>query len=113
MRVLAFIVALEAATLAVVVALVLHSESHDSFPPAVATPQLVRAKHRAVAIPAAVGSTGTVETAALSTARGGHAAATGSPPATRAPSGESGSVGSRIARDARRVRHRARASSHP
>jgi hypothetical protein len=107
MRVLTFIVALEAATLAVVVALVLHSESHDSFPPAVVSSQPVSVETRAVPIAAAVGSVGTVETAALSRARGGHAAATGS------PSGESASVGYRIARDVRRVRHRARASSLP
>jgi hypothetical protein len=77
MRVLWFIVALEAVTLAVVVALVLHSEGHDSFPPAVVSPQPVRVKHRAVAISADIGSIGAVETAALARARGGHAAATG------------------------------------
>jgi hypothetical protein len=114
MRALKFIVAVEAATLAVVVAFVLHSESHETFPPAVASSKPIHVEYRAIPLSVAVGRSGTVTTAAtLSLTRGGHASAPGAPRVAQPPTREAGSVGFRTARSPARVQRAPRASSAP
>jgi hypothetical protein len=113
MRALKFIVAAEAATLAVVVAFVLHSESHETFPPAVASSKPIHVEYRAIPLSVAVGRSGTVTAATLSLTRGGHASAPGAPRVAQPPTREAGSVGFRTARSLARVHRAPRASSAP
>jgi hypothetical protein len=113
MRALKFIVAVEAATLAVVVAFLLHSESQETFPPAVLSSKAIHVEHRVIPLSVAVGRSGTVTTATLSLTRGGHASAPGAPRVAQPPTREAGSVGFRTARSVARVHRAPRASSAP
>jgi predicted lysophospholipase L1 biosynthesis ABC-type transport system permease subunit len=91
MRALRIIVAIEAATLAVAVGLVLHSEDHKGFPPALAvTLPSPAPPSRVIPVSINLGSTGRTKTAAiLAPTRGGRAGP------TRTLRSESGSVGFR------------------
>jgi hypothetical protein len=98
MKVLQLIVAIEAAMLAVVVALVLHSERHTRFAPSVAVTTPVQSTRAVLPVAVDFGARGSTKTAALQ--RGGRAVS------FAASNGDSGLVGFKRASGKRLARTR-------